>query len=311
MFLDESENQQEVVQVIEKRDYYHSGDSQEKPKETFLVIPEDNRDDWEEVKASKLSNPNNKIGFVDGYLVPKDTRKKRGATGGLLNLSKPESLRSFDQVQTEPTVNLVQPLVSYYDSFPGVKNYETEIVVESEKEVPVKSETDEGTDIIITEKKSVEPMRTELMRGYTYENFKPKPKLFHQKIGGYVYQSVKKTNEVEKNHSPRSFDSEDYYFYKNEYYRRPTEKEVDLRNEPIKSFLYEGRKKEIQLKSHRMINYTYQGTMQQDVDWEVEKRRLKRECKCPNNSGKGLQPQEQSEQHEDLFGLQEPRRRWT
>lgn len=271
MFLNESEDTREVVHVIEKRTYYRSRESPEKAKETFLVIPEDNRDDWEEVKASKLSNPNNKFGFMEGYLVPKDMRRKRGAMGGLLNLSKPESLRSIDKVRTEHTANLVQPLVSYYDSFPGIKNYETE--------PPVESETEVGTDIMITEKKYSAPMRTESMRGYSYERYKPKVKLFHQKIGGYVYQSLKKKEEFVDKSSPRSFDTDDYYFYKNEYYRKPSEKEVDLRDEPMQSFLYEGRKKEIQLKSHRMINYTYEGTMQQDVDWEVEKRRLKRECK--------------------------------
>ena len=263
--------EEDVVHVIEKRNNYNSEDNEEQAKEHFLVIPEDNRDDWEEVKMSKISNPNNKIGFVEGYLIPKDTRTKRGNRGGLLNLSKPESIGSFDQVRNEPTVNLVQPLVSYYDSFPGIKNYETEVPVESEIE----------EDIMITEKESVKPMETTLMRGYTYEKLKKKPKLFEQKIGGYVYQSMKKTVDVEHEvrHSPRSFDTDDYYFYKNEYYTKPTEKDIYLRNENVQSFLYEGRKKEIQLKSHRLVNFTYEGTTQNEVDWEVEKRRLKRECK--------------------------------
>jgi hypothetical protein len=99
-------------------------------------------------------------------------------------------------------------------------------------------------------------------------------------MGGYVYQSEKKTVEVEVKNSARSFDSDDYYFYKNEYYKRPpSTKEIDFRKEKMDSYLYENRKKEVLLKSHRMMNYTYQGPLQEDVDWEVEKRILKKQCK--------------------------------
>lgn len=300
--LNESQGNSPQVEVIEKRTYYHSQESEERPKENILAIPEQRQDDWEEVRASRLSNPNNKIGFVQGYLVPKDTRRTRGTRGGLLNLSEPESLKSFDQVRTEETANLVQPLVWYYDSFPGIKNYETEIAPESE------TETELQTDIMITEKKSAVPMDTARMRGYTYENGKRPPKLFHQKIGGYVYQSVKK-GEPQPARSRRSFDTGDYYFYKNEYYRKPSEKEIDLRNEPMKGFMYENRKKEIQLKSHRMLNYTYTGPTQNEVDWEVEKRRLKRERRLTSQAG--LRREKQGEQHAELPGLQTPRGRWA
>lgn len=266
----EIQPEEEVVHVIEKRVNYESNESEEQLKENVLVVPEDNKDDWEEVKASKISNQNNKINGVTSYFIPKDDRKRRGNRGGLLNLSEPESISSVDPVQTRSTANLVQPLVSYYDSFPGIKNYETEI----------ETEADTNSDIMITEKRSMERMDTTNVVGYTYEKQKQSPKLKEEKMGGYVYQSEKKTVEVEVRKSARSFDSDDYYFYKNEYYKRPpSTKEIDFRKEKMESYLYENRKKEVLLKSHRMLNYTYEGPIQEEVDWEVEKRILRKQCK--------------------------------
>ena len=105
---------------------------------------------------------------------------------------------------------------------------------------------------------------------------KENQELIEQKTNGYVYLSEKKV--VEK--SPRNFDTEDYYFYKNEYNRKPVfDPEFDLKKEKLEGYLYDGRKKEIILKSHRMINYNYQGVVQDEVDWEVEKLRMKKACK--------------------------------
>ena len=117
------------------------------------MIPEDKNDDWD-----KLSNKNNKISSINDYLIPKDSRRRRGNKGGLLNLSKPESLKTIDNVKTEPMINLVQPLVSYYDSFPGIKNYETE--------------QESLSDIILTEKRSQSKMETIPIQGYLYEKKK-------------------------------------------------------------------------------------------------------------------------------------------
>ena len=286
------EPEQEVIEIHEKRKYYSNESNEESAKEAFLVIPEDNKDDWEEVKASKISNPNNKISTMNEYFIPKDSRRKRGAKGGLLNLSNPESLKSIDMTKTQATANLVQPLVSYYDSFPGVKNYQTELEVVSEQ--------DSQSDIMITEKKSETVMETMPVKGYTYEKLKHPPVFNPEKTKGYVYLSEKKDLK-----QARSFDSDDYYFYKNEYYKKPVfDPELDLNKEGIEGYLYEGRKKELLLKSHRMINYNYQGVIQEEVNWEVEKRRLKKECKCGgfiNFSGERFWKKKHGQQYQEYF----------
>lgn len=276
VFVNETEEmREEVIQINEKRVYYHSNESREEEvKEAGLAVPEEKKDDWEEIHMSRISNPNNKISGIDSYIIPKDFRKKRGNRGGLLNLSQPESLRSFDNVRTENTVDLVQPLVSYYDSFAGLKNYETEEV---------------QSDIMMTEKKSIDRMDTVGVHRFSYEKMQDKPRLTQQKMGGYVYQSVNKNVEVYVEKSPKNFDTEDYYFYKNEYYRQPTKPSaVDLRRENMDGYLYEGRKKEILLKSHKMISYNYEGEAQNEVDWEVEKRKLKSDCRRLTVSEEGL-----------------------
>jgi hypothetical protein len=219
-----------VIHVNEKRSYYHSNETEEeKVKETIALIPEERKDDWEEVKVSKMSNPNNKLWDMRGYVVMKDTRKRRRAKDGLLNLSDPESLKSIDNVRTEHTANLVQPLVSYYDSFPGVKNYETE-------------EEESQTDITLT-KRSHERMETRGVQGYVYEKPRRTLMLRQEKTEGFVYRSENKNVMVERK---RSFDTEDYYFYKNEYYK---ERDREERKE---------RGKQVYLQQERMQDYVYQ-----------------------------------------------------
>ena len=261
---------EEVIEVNEKRSYHHSDDTnEEQVKETAILIPPERKDDWEEIKVSKLSNPNNKISDMRGYFVPKDTRRRRRPKDNLLNLSRPESIDSYDPVRTESTAQLVQPLVSYYDSFPGIKNYQTEIS---------ESEYETGKDIVLTERKTVQRVDTTDVHMYSYEK-NPRPVRLRQQImEGYVYYSENKGVEVEK--LARSFDSEDYYFYKNEYYKKePTKKNVRLHRESQTGYSYQKREKNEPLRTYRTMNYYYEGEAQEEVDWEVEKRQIKRDSK--------------------------------